>query len=69
MRTNINQGYNHFLMEVTEMVKQTDLPEELENAQVENQPTRQVPKLSDNKKFLGRLRATRRYVIYGTRQS
>ena len=65
----INQGYNHFLMDVSAMVKTTEWPEETVSTQAEIKPTRQVPKLKDNKKFLGRLRATRRHVLYGSSES
>lgn len=69
MRNTINQGYNHFLMDVSAMVKTTEWSEESVSTQAEIKPTRQVPKLKDNKKFLGRLRATRRYVLYGSSES
>lgn len=69
MRNTINHGYSHFLMDVSVMVKTTEWSEETVSTQAEINPTRQVPKLKDNKKFLGRLRATRRYVLYGCSES
>ena len=56
-------------MDVSVMVKTTEWSEENISTQAEIKPTRQVPKLKDNKKFLGRLRATRRYVLYGCSES
>jgi hypothetical protein len=57
-------GYSSFLAEVNDLAKLNKSSGEQLVTQMENEPLRKVPKLSDNKKFLGRLRATRRYVTY-----
>ena len=57
-----NSGYSSFLAEVNDLVKLNKSSGEQLVTQMENEPLRKVPKLSDNKKFLGRLRATRRYI-------
>ena len=63
--TMISSGYSSFLAEVNDLAKLNKSSGEQLVTQMENEPLRKVPKLSDNKKFLGRLRATRRYVTYG----
>ena len=60
--TMINSGYSSFLAEVNDLAKLNKSSGEQLVTQMENEPLRKVPKLSDNKKFLGRLRATRRYI-------
>ena len=57
--TTIISGYSSFLDEVNDLAKLNKSSGEQLVAQMENEPLRKVPKLSDNKKFLGRLRATR----------
>ncbi len=63
--TTIISGYSSFLAEVNDLAKLNKSSGEQLVTQMENEPLRKIPKLSDNKKFLGRLRATRRYVTYG----
>ena len=60
-----NSGYSSFLAEVNDLAKLNKSSGEQLVTQMENEPLRKVPKLSDNKKFLGRLRATRIYVTCG----
>ena len=60
--TMISSGYSSFLAEVNDLAKLNKSSGEQLVTQMENEPLRKVPKLSDNKKFLGRLRATRRYI-------
>ena len=60
--TTIISGYSSFLAEVNDLAKLNKSSGEQLVTQMENEPLRKVPKLSDNKKFLGRLRATRRYI-------
>lgn len=55
----IISGYSSFLAEVNDLAKLNKSSGEQLVTQMENEPLRKVPKLSDNKKFLGRLRATR----------
>lgn len=57
-------GYSSFLAEVNDLAKLNKLSGEQLATQMENQPLLKIPKLSDNKKFLGRLYATQRYVTY-----
>ena len=57
--TMISSGYSSFLAEVNDLAKLNKSSGEQLVTQMENEPLRNVPKLSDNKKFLGRLRATR----------
>ena len=57
--TMISSGYSSFLAEVNDLAKLNKSSGEQLVTQVENDPLRKIPKLSDNKKFLGRLRATR----------
>ena len=61
----LSSGYSSFLAEVNDLAKLNKSSGEQLVTQMENEPLRNVPKLSDNKKFLGRLRATRRYVTCG----
>ena len=63
--TTIISGYSSFLAEVNDLAKLNKSSGEQLVTQMENEPLRKVPKLSDNKKFLGRLRATRIYVTCG----
>ena len=60
--TMISSGYSSFLAEVNDLAKLNKSSGEQLVTQMENEPLWKVPKLSDNKKFLGRLRATRRYI-------
>ena len=60
--TTIISGYSSFLAEVNDLAKLNKSSGEQLVTQMENEPLRKVTKLSDNKKFLGRLRATRRYI-------
>jgi len=60
--TMISSGYSSFLAEVNDLAKLNKSSGEQLVTQMENEPLRKIPKLSDNKKFLGRLRATRRYI-------
>ena len=57
--TTIISGYSSFLAEVNDLAKLNKSSGEQLVTQMENEPLRKVPKLSDNKKFLGRIRATR----------
>ena len=57
--TMISSGYSSFLAEVNDLAKLNKSSGEQLVTQMENKPLRNVPKLGDNKKFLGRLRATR----------
>ena len=57
--TMISSGYSSFLAEVNDLAKLNKSSGEQLVTQMENEPLRNVPKLSDNKKFLGRLRTTR----------
>ena len=57
--TTIISGYSSFLAEVNDLAKLNKSSGEQLVTQMENEPLRKIPKLSDNKKFLGRLRATR----------
>ena len=57
--TTIISGYSSFLAEVNDLAKLNKSSGEQLVTQVENDPLRKIPKLSDNKKFLGHLRATR----------
>ena len=57
--TMISSGYLSFLAEVNDLAKLNKSSGEQLVTQMENEPLRKVLKLSDNKKFLGRLRATR----------
>ena len=57
--TTIISGYSSFLAEVNDLVKLNKSYGEQLVTQMENEHLRKIPKLSDNKKFLGRLRATR----------
>ena len=57
--TMISSGYSSFLDEVNDLAKLNKSSGEQLATQMENEPLRKIPKLSDNKKFLGRLRATR----------
>ena len=57
-----NSGYSSFLAEVNDLAKLNKSSGEQLVTQMENEPLRKIPRLSDNKKFLGRLRATRRYI-------
>ena len=57
--TMISSGYSSFLAEVNDLAKLNKSSGEQLVTQMENEPLRKVPKLSDNKKFLGRLRVTR----------
>ena len=57
--TTIISGYSIFLAEVNDLAKLNKSCGEQLVTQMENKPLRNVPKLGDNKKFLGRLRATR----------
>ena len=57
--TTIISGYSSFLAEVNDLAKLNKSSGEQSVTQMENEPLRKIPKLSDNKKFLGRLRATR----------
>ena len=57
--TTIISGYSSFLAEVNDLAKLNKSSGEQLVIQMENEPLRKIPKLSDNKKFLGRLRATR----------
>ena len=57
--TTISSGYSSFLAEVNDLAKLNKSSGEQLVTQMENEPLRKIPKLSDNKKFLGRLRATR----------
>ena len=57
--TMISSGYSSFLAEVNDLAKLNKSYGEQLVTQMENEPLRKVPKLSDNKKFLGHLRATR----------
>ena len=55
----IISGYSSFLAEVNDLAKLNKSSGEQLVTQMENEPLRKMPKLSDNKKFLVRLRATR----------
>ena len=57
--TMISSGYSSFLAEVNDLAKLNKSSGEQLVTQMENEPLRKIPKLSDNKKFLGRLLATR----------
>ena len=57
--TMISSGYSSFLAEVNDLAKLNKSSGEQLVTQMENEPLRKMPKLSDNKKFLVRLRATR----------
>ena len=57
--TTIILGYSSFLAEVNDLAKLNKSSGEQLVTQMENEPLRKIPKLSDNKKFLGHLRATR----------
>ena len=57
--TMISSGYSSFLAEVNDLAKLNKSSGEQLVTQMENEHLRKMPKLSDNKKFLGRLRATR----------
>ena len=57
--TTISSGYSSFLAEVNDLAKLNKSSGEQLVTQMENEPLRKIPKLSDNKKFLGRLRAAR----------
>ena len=57
--TTIISGYSSFLAEVNDLAKLNKSSGEQLVTQMENEPLRKIPKLSDSKKFLGRLRATR----------
>ena len=57
--TMISSGYSSFLAEVNDLAKLNKSSGEQLVTQMENETLRKLPKLSDNKKFLGRLRATR----------
>ena len=57
--TTIISGYSSFLAEVNDLAKLNKSCGEQLVTQMENEPLRKIPELSDNKKFLGRLRATR----------
>ena len=63
--TTIISGYSSFLAEVNDLAKLNKSSGEQLVTQMENEPLRKVPKLSDNKKFLVRLCATRIYVTCG----
>ena len=64
--TMVSSGYSSFLAEVNDLAKLNKSSGEQLVTQIENEPLRKVPKLSDNKKFLGRLRATRLLIYKAT---
>ena len=59
MKQRLVQVTQAFLAEVNDLAKLNKSYGEQLATQMENEPLRKIPKLSDNKKFLGHLRATR----------